>query len=101
VTPVVNYALARPEVDPARMALMGMSQGGYFAPCAAAFEPRLAALVAYDGVFDCYAATRVVLPPPVAALLEQGPATAIDAALRTLIEANPSVRWALSNGMWT
>src|SRR5262249_48120940 len=28
ITPVVDYALTRPEVDPARIALVGISQGG-------------------------------------------------------------------------
>jgi alpha-beta hydrolase superfamily lysophospholipase len=32
VTPVVDYALSRREVDPRKIALMGISFGGYFAP---------------------------------------------------------------------
>ena len=43
VTPVVDWALARPDVDPERVALMGVSQGGYWVPRALAFEPRIAA----------------------------------------------------------
>ncbi|MGO9885202.1 MAG: alpha/beta hydrolase family protein [Solirubrobacteraceae bacterium] len=43
---VVDYALSRPEVHPGRVALMGGSFGGYFAPRAAAFEKRLAAVIA-------------------------------------------------------
>ncbi len=62
VTPVVDYAVSRPEVDPERLALMGMSQGGYFAPRAAAFEHRLHALIAYDGVFNCYDAVPLLMP---------------------------------------
>lgn len=46
VSAVVNYALTRSEVDPSRIALIGYSMGGYFAPRAAAFEKRLAATVA-------------------------------------------------------
>jgi hypothetical protein len=50
VTPVVDFALKQPSVDPKRIALMGVSLGGYLAPRAAAFEPRLAALIANDGI---------------------------------------------------
>ena len=40
VTPVVDYALSRPEeIDPKRIALMGISMGGYLAARAVAFDP--------------------------------------------------------------
>jgi predicted alpha/beta-fold hydrolase len=45
LTPVVDWLLTRKEVDPARIALVGRSFGGYLAPRGAAFEHRLAALV--------------------------------------------------------
>jgi len=45
LTPVLDWLLTRPEVDPARVGLVGRSFGGYLAPRAAAFEHRLAALV--------------------------------------------------------
>lgn len=43
---VVDYAMSCPEVDQDRIALIGASFGGYFAPRAAAFENRLAAVIA-------------------------------------------------------
>jgi len=43
---VVDYVLSCPEVDPEKLALVGASFGGYFAPRAAAFEKRLAAVIA-------------------------------------------------------
>jgi dienelactone hydrolase len=46
ISHVVDYALSRPDVDPERIALIGGSFGGYFAPRAATFEKRLAAVVA-------------------------------------------------------
>ena len=52
VTPAVDWLLARPDVDPDRIALMGMSFGGLLAPRAAATEHRLAALIAYDGLYS-------------------------------------------------
>ncbi|MFI9329321.1 alpha/beta hydrolase family protein [Kitasatospora sp. NPDC052868] len=52
VTPVVDFAEALPDVDNSRIALLGISMGGVLAPRAAAFEHRLAALVAVDGLYD-------------------------------------------------
>jgi pimeloyl-ACP methyl ester carboxylesterase len=52
VTPVIDYVLTRPDVDPDRVVLAGWSFGGFLAPRAAAFEPRIAALVADPGQWD-------------------------------------------------
>ena len=72
MTPVVDYALTRSEVDPARIALVGISQGGYWAPRAAAFEPRIAAVVADPGVWEVGSAWIGKLPQPMRALLASG-----------------------------
>jgi len=47
-----EYLASRPDVDPARVAIMGISMGGYFAPRAAAMDSRFAACVAWGGHFD-------------------------------------------------
>jgi hypothetical protein len=52
ITPVVDWALTWPEVDPERIALLGISQAGYWVPRAVAFESRLAAAVADPGAVD-------------------------------------------------
>jgi len=52
VTQVVDYAVARRHVDRKRIALWGISLGGYLAPRAAAFDHRLAACVADAGIYD-------------------------------------------------
>ncbi|MEV7616834.1 alpha/beta fold hydrolase [Streptomyces sp. NPDC089799] len=49
VTPVVDWLVRRPDVDPGRIALTGLSMGGNLAPRAAAFEHRIAAVVAEPG----------------------------------------------------
>jgi dienelactone hydrolase len=46
----------RPDVDARRVGLMGVSLGGYYAPRAAAFEPRVRALIALAGPYDVPAA---------------------------------------------
>lgn len=43
----VDYLQARPDVDPTAIGLVGWSLGGYYAPRAAAFEERLALVVAW------------------------------------------------------
>ena len=48
----VDHLLARGEVDPARIGLVGWSLGGYYAPRAAAFEKRLALCVAWGANHD-------------------------------------------------
>ena len=45
ISPVVNWLLTMPEVDPKRIVLIGRSFGGYIVARAAAFEHRIAAMV--------------------------------------------------------
>jgi pimeloyl-ACP methyl ester carboxylesterase len=52
VTPAIDYVLGLPQVDPKRIVLAGWSMGGFLAPRAAAFEHRIAALVADPGQWD-------------------------------------------------
>jgi pimeloyl-ACP methyl ester carboxylesterase len=61
ISHVVDYALSRPEVDPKRIALIGASFGGYFAPRAAAFEKRLAAVIALPLFSDIQAGFMEVI----------------------------------------
>lgn len=51
VTPVVDYALSRDDVDPERIAIYGASMGGYMVARAAAFEHRIAAAITDPGVW--------------------------------------------------
>ena len=43
---MVDFAVTRPEVDKAKVALMGVSFGGYLAPRAVSAESRIAACIA-------------------------------------------------------
>jgi pimeloyl-ACP methyl ester carboxylesterase len=49
---MINYALSRRDVDPKRLALYGISYGGYFVSRAAAHDDRVKALVANSPIPD-------------------------------------------------
>jgi pimeloyl-ACP methyl ester carboxylesterase len=55
VKTAVDYLLSRPEVDAERLALLGISFGGYFCTRAAAHEPRIKALIANSPIIDLHA----------------------------------------------
>jgi pimeloyl-ACP methyl ester carboxylesterase len=94
VTPVVDFAVNLRGVDPERIALLGMSMGGYLAPRAAAFEHRIAACIAYDGILNFAAA----LPEP--RLDAKQRVAAMDNLIAHRGEAPTGLRWALSNAQW-
>lgn len=79
VTPVVNFLRGRLEVDPRRIALAGQSFGGYLVLRAAAYEHRLAAVVADPGVVDVFVSWRHGLPPALVEMLEAGDRSGFDA----------------------
>jgi alpha-beta hydrolase superfamily lysophospholipase len=54
-TPAYEFVAKRKDVDPKRVAIMAYSAGGYYAPRAAAFEPRYAACVAWGPHYDYHA----------------------------------------------
>ncbi len=56
VAACVDYLQGRPDVLGDRIGVMGVSLGGYYAPRAAAFEPRLRCCVAWGAIWD-YGAT--------------------------------------------
>jgi hypothetical protein len=70
ITPLVDFLSARPEVDASKIVLYGTSQGGYWVPRAAAFEHRLAAVVADPGVVDVATKWKENIPKEMVALLE-------------------------------
>ncbi|GAB3396365.1 alpha/beta hydrolase family protein [Amycolatopsis echigonensis] len=103
VSQVLDYALALPDVVPEKVALIGWSLGGMLAPRAAAFEPRLSAVVAVDGLFDAGAAFLEQLPWDRAETIRRANApedAELDAVLAAAKEQNPTVRWALSHGRY-
>ncbi|KZN24372.1 hypothetical protein A4G99_08170 [Haladaptatus sp. R4] len=105
VTPVVDYAVSRPEVDSERIALTGWSFGGYLAPRAAASEHRLAACIADPGLWDLLEmmkgmAVGVGVPQDVADRLPDVDLDELE-PMFDAIEASPELTWTIEQrGLW-
>ncbi|MGW7575617.1 alpha/beta hydrolase family protein [Streptomyces sp. NPDC054765] len=103
VGPVIDHALGRREVDPDKISLHGMSLGGELCIRAAAFEPRLKAVIANDGVYDLGAFVMKFLDGDRAEIeraLTAESAPKIDAALSAAMQSSPSARWAFEHGQF-
>jgi hypothetical protein len=72
------------------MAVIGVSQAGFWVPRALAFEHRLAAAVADGGVVDISRSWLAPLPASMRELLETGQKDAFDAVARKAEAANPA-----------
>lgn len=93
ITPIVDYLLEAPDVDPGRIALYGISQAGYWVPRALAFERRIAAGIADPGVFDVATSWLERLPPEMVQLLDSGDRDRFDHYVEMgLREAGPQDR---------
>jgi pimeloyl-ACP methyl ester carboxylesterase len=97
VKAVVDYALTRPEVDPKKISLMGISLGGYLAPRAASGEHRLAACIADPGVWDQLEALKARFSSLPEEVLNSFPGVdpSVLEPFVQRIQATPVLRWAI------
>jgi acetyl esterase/lipase len=95
VGPVVDYALTRTEVDPEKIAIMGISLGGYLAPRAASSEHRLAACIADPGSWDMLEAMKARFSALPKDVLEKFPNVGPEVLepFEEHIRATPALRW--------
>jgi hypothetical protein len=89
LTPVLDAVLSRPDVDEDRVALIGVSQAGYWVPRAIAFEHRFAAAVADGGVVDVSAGWIKQLPDIMRQQLTDGDRDAFDAEMQVAESRSP------------
>jgi dipeptidyl aminopeptidase/acylaminoacyl peptidase len=100
VRAAVDYLLTRPDVDLERIALMGTSLGGYYAPRAAGFEPRVKALISHGVFFDWWA-TQTKTKPALALLIGKCKSQGVVAAvLSAAMRFNGGLHRAVKNAMW-
>jgi hypothetical protein len=97
VKAIVDYAVSRDDVDVSRIALIGYSLGGLFAPRAAAFDPRIFACIANPPVVDVGNAIRAVWP---AALRRRGDRL-FDFLFAILARYSLHVRWFYHHACWS
>jgi pimeloyl-ACP methyl ester carboxylesterase len=106
VSPVVDYLLQSHSavVDPTRLVLFGYSFGGYLAARAAAFEPRLSAVMLDGGIMDTYEAFSAQLPTEALEVFNSGNRSAFDALVQSVMgdpDVPTSLRWGVQQGLWS
>jgi dienelactone hydrolase len=99
ITPVVDVMLRRREVDPKRIALVGVSQGGYMVPRALAFEHRIAAGVADPGGWNVAEPWLRNLPKPIREMLDAGKQSDFDRIVGMGVAANSRTKAVLQMRM--
>lgn len=108
MTPVVDYAVGRSDIDPERIALMGISLGGYLAPRGASGEHRLAALIANGGAYYPVAgiidklATGTELPEDPEEFLEyvRNNPEEFDQEMEGAMQESTALLWFMDNGVY-
>lgn len=90
----IDFALAHPEVDGERLAILGFSLGGYFAPRAAALDRRIRACIADAPIVDFRRFAEKALP---AWLQKPG---LLDRVANIVTRMSPQSRINLENSLW-
>jgi pimeloyl-ACP methyl ester carboxylesterase len=104
VSPVIDYAIQKKDdfaIDTKRIALMGISMGGYLAARAAAFDNRISACILYNGVYDGYDATASSFPKPLLTAIDKSDSEYVNITIKNLMESDPNIRFNIKHGMWT
>lgn len=99
VTPVIDYAMALPNIDKNKIALMGISMGGYLAARAAAFDNRIKACVVNGGIYDMSESVTQFFPEKILTLLKEAPEKFND-IIYNQMQNSISVKWFFNNAMW-
>ncbi len=97
ITPVVDFIVKRDDVNPKQIALRGISFGGELTPRAAAFEHRIAALVADPGSMSAWEN----YPPIVQDVAKAGTPEQVNAEWNSLIvpDSTPEETFSLKKSL--
>jgi hypothetical protein len=102
ITPVVDFALSLPGVDAERLALLGISFGGFLVPRAVAFEKRIKIGITNPAYYDWYAVVTnyfAEASPDLLKALEAGP-KAFNGAIAEISKIAPPMAWGVKDEMW-
>jgi hypothetical protein len=91
ISPIVDWAVARANIDAEKVALLGWSQAGYWVPRAAAFEHRLAAAVVDPGVVKVNTSWVSHFPEPLMRLYRAGEREQFERALASAGDGDPAM----------
>jgi len=94
VSPIIDYAISRDDVDASKIALMGISLGGVLAPIAAAHEHRLRALICNGGLYSFHEIVRARYPE------ELPDEEVLRVQLREAMKTNTVLRWSSNHGRY-
>ena len=105
ITPIIDFALQIPGVDPDRVALMGMSMGGGLAVRAAAFDQRIKILIVNPGVLNWSQVVTDYLSaasPELAAAAQnvENDPQAFNAMIAEFSKVAPQLQWGITDEMW-
>jgi alpha-beta hydrolase superfamily lysophospholipase len=99
VSAAVDYVISRPEVDPDKIILEGISLGGGLAVRSAEFEPRIKICIANPGYVNLYKVFSDILTPTLVNLYEEDPKEFSDKFLE-LTRYDVGLRWGANHAMW-
>lgn len=89
LTPVFDALIGKDGVDPERIAVYGISQGGYWVPRGLTAEHRFAAAVADPGVVDVSTSWTTHLPKHLVKLLDEGKYDSFDKEMAVGMRFSP------------
>jgi hypothetical protein len=92
ITPVVDHLLTRKDVDAGKIALLGVSQAGYWVTRSVAFEHRIAAAVVDPGVIDVSTTMYGQIPHFLARMIDAGEQEKFDKDIELALRFSPSTR---------
>lgn len=101
ITPVVDYALSRVDIDSNAIAIFGWSMGGYLVARGATQEHRARVIVLDDGVYDFGSAFRAHQPSFLQKMVEKRYDSVYNWIFHCVQSFSTGIRWALQNGKWT
>ena len=101
VTPFIDFLLDHKSnvVDCKRIALLGISMGGYLAPRVAAYENRITACIVNDGAIDVSRSFVDNLPSTILKSLDEGNEELFNSIIDVLILFSPQAAWGFADGM--
>jgi alpha-beta hydrolase superfamily lysophospholipase len=99
VTPVVDWAVKKSEVDKNRIALIGLSFGGYLAPRAVSKENRIKACIANGGIFDMGLSFTSRMPKSLVDMAYSDPAK-FNAMVNAYTSGNTTMKWGINHALW-